>query len=130
MAHADGPGGEGPGRGAETADIRGLVLREAGEGFWGWVLVEALAEAREVSREGVVVGLSDLGCLVVFSVLEVLPAVAAAAVGFIGSSCVCAVFVVAPRVANAIVVDAAVRRVVVVVVESAGGCGDWRKLGS
>lgn len=78
--------------------------------------MQALAEVQEVCREGGVVGFRDSGCLVVFGLLERLLAVGAVILDSIGGCRVCAVFVVASRVADAVVVNTAIRGAVVVVV--------------
>lgn len=66
-------------------------------------------------REGGVVGLRDPGCLV-FGLLERLVTIGIVVLGLIGGGRVCAVFVVASRVADAVIVDVAVCGAVVVVV--------------
>lgn len=67
-------------------------------------------------RERGVVGLRDPGCLVVFGFFERLVTVRAAVLDSIGDGRVCAVFVVASCVADAVIVDAATGGAGVVVV--------------
>lgn len=67
-------------------------------------------------REGVVVGLRDPGCLVVFGLLERLLTIGTVVLDPIGGGRVCAVFVVASRVADAVIVNTAICGAIVVVV--------------
>jgi hypothetical protein len=43
-----GPHAEGPGLGAERADVRAVVAREGGDEGWGWGLVEQGAQGEEL----------------------------------------------------------------------------------
>lgn len=75
-------------------------------------------------REGGVVGLRDPGCLVVFGFLERLLAVGAVVFDSIGGGRVCAIFVVASCVADAVIVNTAIRGAIVVVVVQIA-VGNW-----
>lgn len=64
-------------------------------------------------REGGVVRLGDPGCFVVFVLPERLLAVGPTTLDSIGGGCVSAVFVVASRVADAVIVDTVISVAVV-----------------